>query len=212
MNIRNLLERAESASSLDGFSGTLAHLVRSGPGRSPVAAGLRGDWLGHPVHPVLVSLPIGAWTGALVFDAVFRDHRSARRLLGIGLAVVPPTAGTGWLDWSERSVRQRRVGLIHAGANAVGIVLSLASFRRRRHDPDAFDPVAVALSATALAAVGVGGALGGHLVFAEGAGMTAADATGGPAFDPVLADLDDAPPAVAEHGGRHHVTAGGGHR
>ncbi|WP_137725491.1 DUF2231 domain-containing protein [Prescottella subtropica] len=206
MNLRHLFERAESASSLDGVADALAHLVQSGPGRTPVAAGLRGGWLGHPVHPVLVAIPIGAWTSSLVLDVVFRDHRAARRLLGIGLVTVPATAGTGWLDWSERGVRQRRVGLIHAGANVVGIVLTFASFRRRRRDPDAFDPLATALSATALTAVGVGGALGGHLVFAEGSGMSAATESTGPAFDPALADLDAM--RTPRDGHRHRVLPG----
>ncbi len=87
-------------------------------------------------------------------------------------------------------MRQRRVGLVHAGANATGIVLMLASFRRRRRNPAARDVVATGLSMAALGAVGAGGALGGHLVFGQGAGLAMTPANDGPAFDPVLADVD----------------------
>jgi hypothetical protein len=31
---------------------------------------LHGVWLGHPVHPALTDVPIGAWTTALVFDTL----------------------------------------------------------------------------------------------------------------------------------------------
>jgi len=190
MNLRHLYNRAESASSLDGVSATLQHRIQSGLGRTAIGDRLRGDWLGHPVHPSLVAVPIGAWTASLVFDTVLRDHRTARRLIGVGLLATPPALATGWADWSERDVRQRRVGLIHAGANATGIALMLASFRRRRRDPAARNILATALSTAAIGAVGAGGALGGHLVFGQGAGLAMTPANDGPAFDPVLADVD----------------------
>jgi hypothetical protein len=31
---------------------------------------LHGTWLGHPLHPVLTDVPIGAWTTALALDAM----------------------------------------------------------------------------------------------------------------------------------------------
>src|SRR6185295_14478021 len=30
---------------------------------------LHGTWLGHPLHPVLTDIPIGAWTLAIALDA-----------------------------------------------------------------------------------------------------------------------------------------------
>src|SRR4051794_15445664 len=36
----------------------------------PLADILHGTWLGHPLHPVLTDIPIGAWTVALVLDAL----------------------------------------------------------------------------------------------------------------------------------------------
>src|ERR671936_876851 len=31
---------------------------------------LHGTWLGHPLHPVLTDVPIGAWTTAVLLDAL----------------------------------------------------------------------------------------------------------------------------------------------
>src|SRR5207237_1206187 len=33
---------------------------------------LKGKWLGHPLHPILVHVPMAMWPGALIFKD-FRD-------------------------------------------------------------------------------------------------------------------------------------------
>lgn len=184
MNLESLFRKAESAGFLDGGSRFLQQRIRGVLGSSGAGAVLRGSWLGHPVHPVLVSLPIGAWVGATVFDLAFRDHVGARRLIGLGLLATPPTLVTGWADWAERDTRQRRVGLIHAEANAIGITAMLASYLRRRHGTDAR---AVVTSTAGLLAIGIGGALGGHLTYAMGAGVDGVRE--GPGSDALLAPV-----------------------
>ena len=42
---------------------------------------LHGVWLGHPQHPVMVQVPIGAWLGAALMDAVPGQERGATVLL-----------------------------------------------------------------------------------------------------------------------------------
>lgn len=153
---------------------------------------LRGEFLGHPLHPALVAVPIGAWSSAAVFDLLFRRPDTARRLLGVGLAATPPTLLTGWSDWSRCTTVQRRVGLIHAMTNAAGIALTAASFRHRRCAPE-FSASAVVLSLAGLGLIGVGGTLGGHLAYVLGAGVSPdaelhEDGANGPAYDPVLAE------------------------
>lgn len=208
MNLRHLYNRAESASFLDGVSAALQHRIQAGLGRTPIGDRLRGDWLGHPVHPVLVAIPIGAWTSSLVFDVVLRDPRGARRLIGLGLVSLPPTLATGWADWSERDVRQRRVGLIHAATNGVGIAFMIASFRRHKRRPGLTSTM---LSTLGMAAVGAGGALGGHLVYGQGAGLEMVTPNDGPAFDPVLADVEAEPEAHPADGHRRHALSQKGH-
>src|SRR5215469_14701098 len=53
---------------------------------------LNGVWLGEPLHVVLTDIPIGAWTAAMIFDALslFRSGHelawAADASLAIGLA------------------------------------------------------------------------------------------------------------------------------
>lgn len=42
----------------------------AGPAGHEVKNFLHGTWLGHPLHPVLTDVPIGAWTAALALDAM----------------------------------------------------------------------------------------------------------------------------------------------
>src|SRR5947208_1792065 len=58
---------------------------------------LHGVWLGHPLHPVLTDLPLGAWTAALILDAV-NDRKGADLAVKIGLAGAVGAALTGLTD------------------------------------------------------------------------------------------------------------------
>ena len=90
---------------------------------------LRGDWLGHAVHPVLTDVVIGTWTSASVLDLLGGPDSTAaaQRLVGAGLLAVGPTAWTGWAEWSTAGPREKRVGLVHALTNGS----PSASTRRR---------------------------------------------------------------------------------
>ena len=46
----------------------------AGPAGRLAKNALHGVWLGHPLHPVLTDVPIGAWTTGLVLRPT-RDHR-----------------------------------------------------------------------------------------------------------------------------------------
>lgn len=185
MDIGTLYRGIESARGLDGPPTGLRRRIleiteRSDRSRT-VAALLRGAAVGHPIHPALVTIPAGAWTASLVFD-VLGDPQTARRLIGLGLVSTPPALLTGWLDWSERGDVARRVGLVHAASNAVGIWSFAASYRLRGKDSLALARV---LSVLGLTAVGVGGALGGHIVF-KLMDDPAVEAAATPVLDPIL--------------------------
>lgn len=184
MNLRQLFSSVESAVFLDGSSAALQKTISRAVDGTGVAALLRGKWLGHPVHPVLVTIPLGTWTVTPIFDFVYRDEQAARRLIGLGLMAAPSALVTGWVDWSERDVRQRRVGLVHAGANALAIALLFASYRRRACSTDV---AAKVLSGVAVGVLGVAGALGGHLTYAQGAGVQDVRAGVGSSANPVPA-------------------------
>src|SRR5438445_8612736 len=84
---------------------------------------VHGVWLGHPLHPVLTDLPLGAWATALVFDAAegaTGDRvcaRAADLAVGIGVAGAVGAAVTGLTDWSETDGRAKRLGLVHGLLN-----------------------------------------------------------------------------------------------
>jgi uncharacterized membrane protein len=168
MNLHRILSRVESLESVDAAADASADVARRVIDGAHLGHLLRGSWLGHPVHPLLITLPIGTWMTSLVFDLALRDPATARRLIGIGLLTTPPTVLAGWADYPLLTRSQRRVGLVHAASNAVGVTMFALAYRAyRREKLRAARGYAIA----GLAAIGVGGALGGHLSYAQGAGM-----------------------------------------
>jgi nitrite reductase/ring-hydroxylating ferredoxin subunit len=132
---------------------------------------LSGTFLGHALHPLMTDLPIGAWTSALLLDlAPGRDYeRAARRLVGVGVLAALPTAATGYVEWADSAGRRastRRIGVVHAAANATALGLYGASYlaRRRRRGGRV-------LALAGGAALAVGGHLGGHLSYVNGEGV-----------------------------------------
>ena len=168
MNIHHLLSRVEDVSALDAPAEASAHVAGQVVDGLHLGRALRGSWLGHPVHPLLITLPIGTWITSVVFDVLFKDPTAARRLVAVGLAATPPTVLAGWADYALLDRRQQRVGIVHAASNAVGVSLFWLAHRSyRKERPRA----ARIYSLLGLTAIGVGGALGGHLSYAQGAGM-----------------------------------------
>jgi nitrite reductase/ring-hydroxylating ferredoxin subunit/uncharacterized membrane protein len=164
-----LAGKLEHAKALDPVADALNAAVDTVLPKGPVKDALHGRWLGHALHPMLIALPIGLWSGSLLLDLT-RDEKAAKRLVGAGLLSVAPTAAAGLADWSAlgSAKRPKRVGLVHATANTVTAGLFAASwFARRRGDHARGRTLSVA-GATGLA---VGGYLGGHLSYSQGVGV-----------------------------------------
>ena len=168
MNLHGLLRRVEESESLDAPAEKAARVAGGLIDRSRLGGALRGSWLGHPVHPLLITIPIGSWMTSAVFDVVFKDATTARRLLAVGLAATPPTVLAGWADYALLDQKQRRVGLVHAVSNGAGVVMFSLAYRAYRRNKLQAARVYTILGLTAIS---VGGALGGHLSYAQGAGM-----------------------------------------
>lgn len=163
--------RLEQAAVLDPATRALTAAVDAVVSPGPVKDVLHGRWLGHPVHPLLVAVPIGLWTGASLLDGTPGDTRlAARRLVGAGILSVLPTAATGLADWSELGLFQRpkRVGLVHSAANSVTTAVYAASWLARRRGDERRGR---GLALLGLATLMVGGYLGGHLSYAQGVGV-----------------------------------------
>ncbi len=153
---------------MDRPAETVAKTVRRALKSPRVDRAVRGSWLGHPLHPLMVTVPIGAWVSAAVFDARPGGEDVARELVALGLVAAVPTALLGLADYSELDTRQRRVGVVHALANAASLTCFTASYAMRRRGRHTAGKV---LGLAGLAAMGVGGALGGHLSYAQGGGV-----------------------------------------
>lgn len=161
--------RLEEATALDGPVHAVEPRVRDLFGTGVRGSVLRGDWLGHALHPLLTDVVIGSWTSATLLDLVGgRDSAAAaQRLIGAGLLAAGPTAWSGWAEWSEAGSRDKRVGLVHAVTNAVAIGTYSASWiarQRGRHG------AGVRLALAGAAVSGVGAYLGGHLAAARKVG------------------------------------------
>jgi nitrite reductase/ring-hydroxylating ferredoxin subunit/uncharacterized membrane protein len=177
---------------------------------------LHGVWLGHPVHPLLVQAPLGAWTSAGVLDLRPGEERAARRLVAFGLLAAAPAALAGATDWSEQHEQQMRVGIVHALVNTAAAGLYGASLLARTGRS------ARALRYAGLFTASAGGLLGGHISFRQAGGanhteavphlvepgwheLTALDEL--PENRPVRVPLGEVPLLVLRRGTNAHVLA-----
>ena len=163
--LERLTSRVERAAALDSLADPLATLVGAlPPGR--VKDALSGTSAGHPLHPALVAVPIGAFVSVAALDAAGASPRAARRLLGFGIVTVAPTAATGLSDWADTMGAERRLGLVHALCNVGSTVLMAAAWLRRGRGGSGRG-----LSTAGLGLLAVAGWLGGHLAYARGVGV-----------------------------------------
>jgi nitrite reductase/ring-hydroxylating ferredoxin subunit/uncharacterized membrane protein len=143
---------------------------------------LNGTWLGEPLHVVLTDVPIGAWTVAMVFDAL--DLISNRRefavaadtSITIGLIGAAGAAVTGVTDWSDVDPPARRLGLIHALLNigATSLFTTSLIFRGRKSRTNGR-----IASACGYALMSYSAHLGGKMVYEHRVGV---DRTAGEVF------------------------------
>lgn len=97
---------------------------------------LHGTWFGHPLHPALSDVPLGAWATAVVLDAAGtsdeRLERAADTAIGLGIAGAVGAAVTGLTDWHHTTGADRRVGVGHALLNTAALALYVTSLTLRR--------------------------------------------------------------------------------
>lgn len=164
-----LAARIEKAEALDGVAAGVQQVIRRvlPPAAEQV---LRGAPLGHPLHPALVAVPIGAWTSAMMLD-LLGEGTAARKLTALGCLAALPTAAAGAADWATTTGAQRRTGLVHAAVNDVALTAFLLSWQARRRGHRVRG---VLLSLAGGGLLGAGGWLGGHLAYAQGVGVDTA--------------------------------------
>jgi nitrite reductase/ring-hydroxylating ferredoxin subunit/uncharacterized membrane protein len=168
---------------------------------------LHGTWIGHPLHVILTDIPIGAWTAAIVFDAL--DSMGARKeykvaadaALTLGLAGAVAAAATGLTDWQDIDPPARRIGLVHGLLNVASVGLFGSSLvARRRGNRTAGQGLAALGYALSVAAA----QLGGNLVYEQKIGVDHSASESLPSeFERVLSesDLGEGKPVRAKHDG-----------
>jgi uncharacterized membrane protein len=129
---------------------------------------------GHPVHPMLVTVPIGLWIFSLVCDIVFATtadvqwQTTAYLTLGGGIVGALLAAIPGLIDLlTLREGPERRTGVLHMSLNLAIVAVQAVNFWLRTL-PEYSVAVSLGLSVIAVATLVVSGWLGGHLVHVLG--------------------------------------------
>jgi nitrite reductase/ring-hydroxylating ferredoxin subunit len=133
---------------------------------------------------------LGAWTSSFLLDLVpgRRTRKASDRLVDIGILAAVPTALAGLSDWADVWGRPRRVGLVHASANAVALYLYVSSSVARKRGRRLRG---WSLSMTGFGVITASAYLGGHLSFGKGVGVDQTAFDEGPTdWQPVIADAD----------------------
>ena len=192
------VERLGRARRLDPVADTMQAAI-NGLFQSGGAAGqqvknlLHGVWLGHPLHPALTDVPVGAWTTAAVLDALeAMGHDElgpgADAAIGLGLVGSAAAAVTGLTDWAATDGPARRQGLIHGWLNGGITLLYILSLIFRRNGRR---PAGRTVGLLAYAIANVSAYIGGHLVSGEKIGVDhAPERTPGDRYTPVMAETD----------------------
>jgi nitrite reductase/ring-hydroxylating ferredoxin subunit/uncharacterized membrane protein len=202
MGLHELTQRIGKIDALDKLAGPWAGLVKRLVGKGLRKDLLSGTYLGHPLHPLLTDIPIGCFSSAAALDILGgrQAQDAADLLVALGLVSGFPTAASGAADWSDSYGAEQRIGAVHAIANFVGLGFYAASLVARRRGRRSRG---VLLGFAGMGAMTAGGFLGGHLVFAQGVGVSRAFDEHGPGdWTPVgaAADLRDGQPLRVDAG------------
>lgn len=159
------IEKLENAAALDPIANKARDIVQAVIKPGALRDILHGVPIGHPLHPLMILVPTGTWFSAAILDAIPGSKKASAILIGTGVASAAPTALAGWTDWSEGQQQQLRVGIVHASANVIAVVLySLSLIQRLRGKSGKL------LSYTGLVVVSAGGFLGGHMSYRQALG------------------------------------------
>lgn len=183
----SLTEALEGLGLLDSVAEPLQTVAKAAvPEGSRLKDALSGTWLGHPLHPPLTDVVVGAWTSALLLDFFGGEdaESGADALVAAGVIAAVPTALSGLSDWADIRGGSRRVGTVHALGNASALVLHILSWLARRGGDRGRGRL---LSGVGFGMASFSAWLGGHLSFGKGVGVNQTAFDGAPEeWTPVL--------------------------
>ena len=140
------------------------------PTRNPVST---ANTMGHPMHPILITLPIGLFVATFLFDIIFWQTENtafatgALWLLGFGLIAAVLAAITGIIDFTgDTRIRRLSDAWQHAIGNVFMVRIQLGSFYERyRYGTSAVVPLGISLSLISVLILVFTGWKGGEMVF-----------------------------------------------
>ncbi len=194
-----------------------------GEGKRTLRNALYGTWLGHPLHPLIVVVPAGAWVVSEMLDLVGAGSkdagydRAADVTAAVGMAGAVLAVATGVNDWRFVHGKSSRLGLIHGLANTAGIgAMGLSLLMRVKGSRN----VARALATVGITITAAAAYIGGELVYGEKVGVSHVSAENLPKeFKAVMADselqdgkltkttVDDVPIVLLRRGQRVYALA-----
>lgn len=164
--ITPFVNRIERLGTLDRIARPAAAAVQRLVRPRQVRNVLSGTLLGHPAHPALSQIPIGAWSMATLLDTIGGERAApaAGLLNAVGVAAALPAAASGLNDWSDsqEEAAPRRVGVVHAVANSTALGFYTASLVARLQGRRSR---ATLLGCTGFGVMLAGVYLGGHIAF-----------------------------------------------
>jgi uncharacterized membrane protein len=137
------------------------------------------NFLGHPVHPMLIVFPLGLLPTAVACDIIYLARSNPNWahlsywLIAAGVISGVVAAVFGFADWLglDSGTRAKRLGVWHLAVNDTMLVLFAISWWLRRSAPDAPSTAAIALGVIGLLFGLFGGWLGGELVYRLSVGV-----------------------------------------
>jgi nitrite reductase/ring-hydroxylating ferredoxin subunit len=169
MSLMGILDRVSDGTAFDKVIEPARRAVQGALRPQLLKDFLHGSWLGHPLHPVLVQVPVGSWLSAGVLDLFPPMRPAATLLIGTGVAAAVPASLAGAADWSEQEAGVRRLGAVHALANSAALGLYVGSLVVRGKGRSGLGRL---LSYAGLGLVAGSAAVGGHMSYAQSSGAS----------------------------------------
>lgn len=134
---------------------------------------------GHPIHPMLVPIPIGLWIFSLVCDLIQAGGSAnpawqtvALYSMGGGIVGALLAALPGLVDLLSLPAGPRKTALTHMGINLTVVVLYVINLWLRVQSPEK-PGIALWLSVLGIGLLVVSGWLGGKMVYELGVAVDA---------------------------------------
>jgi uncharacterized membrane protein len=130
---------------------------------------------GHPIHPMIIPLPIGLWIFSIISDLIFKFgyggavwndvafYTLAGGIVGALIAALP-----GFIDLTGLSnPKTKTIAIWHMIINLAAVGLYCVNFWLRLHREPG-DNLAIILSAIGVGLIVISGWLGGEMVYVRG--------------------------------------------